>query len=636
MSELERTVFYDRHVALGAKMVEFGGWDMPVFYPAGIVKEHLATRKTAGLFDVSHMGRFILRGTGALPFLQHVLTNNAAALEVGEAQYTIIPDENGGAVDDAYLYRFVEDEYLLVVNAANRHKDWDHFQKILPSFSDVELIDQTRDMVMLALQGPESREILGRLVNRGPLPEPMRNALSVAFINGNEVKLSRTGYTGEPICFEIFADRDYGPALWDSLLENGAVPAGLGARDTLRLEAALPLYGHEFGLDPDGAVIPILACPLARFAVSFSELKGDFIGREALAGQYRALQAIITRDFSDIGALPRMIRPVAMTGRGVARAEAKVFKDGRPVGFVTSGTTVPAWVFEGEGLDSVRTDQHMIRAIGLALIDSDILDDEPIEVEIRRKMVPAVVAPYHLRGNGPPLARPIIYGRELPTPEPDPGATPHKVRRLLDRAAANTMWRRQECINLIPSEMTMSPMTRLLSVMDPAHRYAEHRKSDAFYEADIFYYQGTEFIGEVERLLEEEMKKYLGCEEVETRLISGQMANTAVFSAMVDYINRTDRRSEPRRIRRVMNHHLGRGGHLSAQPMGALRDFVARDPQTEKPAVVNFPVLPENLVQNRSARHPGMAGPLSPRTDHFWKKHGPAQGTRGRDTPFSG
>jgi len=129
MSELLRTVFYDRHVALGAKMVEFVGWEMPIFYPTGIVQEHLATRKEAGIFDVSHMGRFIIRGAGTLKFLQHVLSNNAEALDIREvgAQYTIIPNKTGGAVDDSYLYRFVEDEYLLVVNGANRKKDWDHF-----------------------------------------------------------------------------------------------------------------------------------------------------------------------------------------------------------------------------------------------------------------------------------------------------------------------------------------------------------------------------------------------------------------------------------------------------------------------------------------------------------------------------
>jgi aminomethyltransferase len=169
-----------------------------------------------------------------------------------------------------------------------------------------------------------------------------------------------------------------------------------------------------------------------------------------------------------------------------------------------------------------------------------------------------------------------------------------KIARLVEQSAENTRWRQEECINLIPSEMTTSPLVRLLSVMDPAFRYAEHRESKAFYEAEVFYYQGTDFIGEVEALLEAELRTFLGCAEVETRVISGQMANATVFSAMVDYLNRADRRSEQRRIRQVMNNHLGKGGHLSAQPMGALRDFVARDPKTERPAVINFPVLAGN------------------------------------------
>ena len=137
-------------------------------------------------------------------------------------------------------------------------------------------------------------------------------------------------------------------------------------------------------------------------------------------------------------------------------------------------------------------------------------------------------------------------------------------------------------------------MTRMLSIMDPSGRYAEHKPMKAFSEAEVFYYQGTDFIAEVEKLLEEELRLYLGCQDVETRLISGQMANAAVFSAMVDYLNINNRKNEQRRIGRVLNHHIMRGGHLSAQPMGALRDFVARDPVTERPAVVNFPVLPDN------------------------------------------
>ncbi len=595
MKGLLRTVFYDRHVALGAKIVEFVGWEMPIFYPTGIVDEHLATRKRAGLFDVSHMGRFIIRGAGALKFLQHVLTNNAEALDIREtgAQYTMIPNETGGAVDDAYLYRFVEDEYLLVVNGANREKDWNHFQSLLKNFDDVELTDRTKEIAMLAFQGPMTRHVMEDIVDSG-LPEPMRNAVSIVTISGAEVRVSRTGYTGEPVCFELFANRADGPMLWDLLVEKGATPIGLGARDTLRLEAALPLYGHELGEDPEGKEIPIFSCPLAKFAVSFSPLKGEFLGRQELARQHEAFKKIVSRDYSLIHDLPRVSQPIAVAGRGIAREGAKVFKEDGHVGFVTSGTMIPMWGVEGKGLGSVQTDQHQLRSICLGYIDSDIVEDEKLSIEIRGKAVDAVVVPYHMRGDAPPYARPIIFDHELPEEELPGGDVPTKVRRLLEKTAENTLWRQRECINLIPSEMTASPMTRLLSVMDPAFRYAEHKKAKAFYEAEIFYYQGTEFISEVERRLEDEMKEFLGCDNVEARLISGQMANTAVFSAMVDYINRADRKVEPRRIRRVMNSHIGKGGHLSAQPMGALKDFVARDPRTERPAVTNFPVLADN------------------------------------------
>ena len=159
MEQNLRTIFYDRHVDLGAQMVEFGGWDMPVQYSQGIIQEHLNTRKHAGVFDVSHMGRFIVGGKDALPFLQHVLSNNAAALELEEGQYTMIPNERGGAIDDAYLYRFKEDEYLLVVNAANREKNWQYFQEVLPKFGQVELVDRTQELVMLSLQGPMAKKI---------------------------------------------------------------------------------------------------------------------------------------------------------------------------------------------------------------------------------------------------------------------------------------------------------------------------------------------------------------------------------------------------------------------------------------------------------------------------------------------
>lgn len=592
MEKSRRTPLYDRHCALGAHMVEFGGWEMPIQYPQGIVQEHLLTRKTAGLFDVSHMARFIVRGKDAKAFLQHILTNNAEALDGHEAgaQYTFIPNASGGAVDDAYLYRFEENAHVLVVNAANLDKDWDVLRAASQAFPDVALTDRTEEIAMLALQGPRSRDILAAVVESGALPEPLRNAAGVVTIQGRDVRVARTGYTGEPVCFELFVPAEIAPELWDRLLEEGASPVGLGARDTLRLEAGLPLYGHELGIDPDGNEIPIMACPLARFAVSFSPLKGDYVGRKALLHQFEARARILTRDFSRIQDLPRLIRPVAVTGRGVARDGARVFRGEKLVGYVTSGTMVPYWKTTGEGLESTQLDEHALRALCLAYIDADVLEDEELSIEVRGRQLEAVLVPYHLRNDAPPFARPIVAG-EAPSP-----AAPAKpsVKALLEETVTNTKWRQEACINLIPSEMTASPMVRLLSIMDPSFRYAEHRKVRAFYDADVFYYQGTDFIARVERLLEKEWIDYLGCTEVETRLISGQMANTAVFSAMMQYLNRDDPRREPVRIAPVMHHHIAKGGHLSSQPMGALRDFVGRDPRTERPAVVPFPVLPEN------------------------------------------
>ena len=341
-------------------------------------------------------------------------------------------------------------------------------------------------------------------------------------------------------------------------------------------------------------------------AVSFSPLKGEFVGRQALARQQAAYGRILARDFSDLAALPRRVVPLAVLGRGIARQGDAVLREGEPAGWVTSGTAVPYWGVAGQGVLQAQTDEHKLRAIALAYLDSRVVEDDVVTVDVRGTPVAAAVAPYHLRSDAPPAARVIVYGREAEAAEaeaaeaeaaaagPPAGEPPAKVGRLLQRALDNHRWRQTECINLIPSEMTASPLVRLLATTDPSFRYAEHKKTEAFYEADVFYYQGTAFIYEVERLLEQEMRVFLGCPEVETRLISGQMANMAVYSAVVDYINRADRKAEPRRIRMVMNNHIGKGGHLSHQPMGALKDFVARDPRTELPAVVNFPVLPGN------------------------------------------
>ncbi len=596
MNELKRTVLYDCHVRLGAQMVPFGGWDMPVIYGSGILAEHLATRKGAGLFDVSHMGRFVFRGSRALEFLQYALTNNAEALDTPDkgAQYTLIPTAAGTAVDDAYLYRFVADEYLLVVNAGNRDKDWRHFQSLLNDFDNVELVDRSDDLAMVSVQGPASRRMVSDIIQAGRLPEPARNALNTVTVADAAVLLARTGYTGEPLGFELFIPTGAAAAIWNLLVEKGATPVGLGARDTLRLEAALPLYGHELGMDPDGREIPIFACPLAKFGVSFSSLKGDFMGRQALLRQHDAFQKILFRDFSSMADLPRMIRPLVLAGRGIARQGARIFDGDRQVGTITSGTMVPYWEFEGQNVHAGPSDRNGRRSICLAYLDSDILNEKPLTVEIRGKPVSAMAVPFHMRSESPPYTRPILYdhGREINPVASDTTRT--DALRLLNMATANHRWRQQACINLIPSEMTASPLVRMLSITDPSFRYAEHRKLKAYYDAEVFYYQGCDFIDAVEAMLVEEMKRYFGCSEVENRTISGQMANTAVYSAMLDYINRADRKREPRRMRKVMNNHIGKGGHLSAQPMGALRDFVARDPVTERPAVVNFPVEAHN------------------------------------------
>ncbi len=596
MDTLQRTVLYERHIAHGAKMVNFGGYEMPVMYENGILKEHLATRKKAGLFDVSHMGRFIIRGLKALDFLQHVLTNNAQALDKPEtgSQYTFIASQTGGAIDDSYLYRFFDDEYMIVVNAANRGKDWDHLQAQLNTFGGVEMTDRSDDIAMIALQGPASRGILKELIQSGRLPEPVRNAVSIATIDDATVRIARTGYTGEPLGFEMFIESDRAPMLWDLLVAKGAAPVGLGARDTLRLEAGLPLYGHELGDDTGGREIPIFACPLAKFSVSFSKLKGNFVGCEELRKQHDAFKKFLYRDFSGIQNLPRMIFSVALAGRGIARQGDKVYKDEQNVGDVTSGTMIPFWQFEGSGLTATQANQSQKRSICLAYLDSDILIDDELTIEIRGKRVKAVVVPHHMRGESPPYARPILFDHKRDQRQFKIDTRKSEAVNLLKNAIVNSLWRQKECINLIPSEMTASPLVRLLSIMDPSFRYAEHKKVKAFYDAEVFYYQGAGFIDEVEALLVKELKEFLGCAEVETRTISGQMANTAVFSAMLDYINRADRKREPRRIRKVMTNHIGKGGHLSSQPMGALKDYVARDPLTERPAVVNFPVLAEN------------------------------------------
>ncbi|OGF44703.1 MAG: glycine cleavage system protein T [Candidatus Firestonebacteria bacterium RIFOXYC2_FULL_39_67] len=595
MSELLKTVFFDKHIAANATMTDFGGWNMPLNYPRGILEEHLITRKNAGLFDVSHMGRFVIRGKNSLLFLQHVLTNNAAALDINQAQYTIIQNSNGGAIDDAYLYKFAPTEYILVVNAGNQLRVWEHLSHTAKRYSSaVEFEDRSIEIAMLSLQGPKSKTILSSLLEGGRIPDPVKNAMSSITIKGSKILIARTGYTGEPLGFELFIAREDALKVWDALIEKEAIPVGLGARDTLRLESGLPLYGHELGVDLEGKEIPIFAVPLSKFAVSFSPLKENFLGKEALLKQFEAQKKIIKKDYSAINDLPKHILPFAIIGRGIARQGFKVYKGEKAVGYVTSGTMIPYFKTTGEGLATGISEERGMRAIGLALLDSDISEGDNIQVDIRGVKADGIIVKWHLRTDAPPYARPILAEHTALVKPLSENTYKEKTENLLEKAFNNTVWRQKECINLIPSEQTHSPATRLLSVMDSSFRYAEHKKVRSFYDTEVFYYQGTDFIAEVENLLAAEFRKYLGCKNVETRTVSGQMANTAVFAAMLDFVNRDNRKAEPRRLKNVMNNHIIKGGHLSAQPMGALNNFIQIDPVTERPSVINFPTLPGN------------------------------------------
>ncbi len=593
MSDLKRTCLYQTHVDAGATMVDFGGWNMPVQYPSGIVSEHLYTRHHCSLFDVSHMGRLIVEGPERVKFLQHVLTSNVLALRLNQAQYCIIPNENGGAIDDAYLYRFEEERFLLVVNAANIDKDLNYLKEQIKSY-DCTIKNISDEWASIAVQGPKSKEMLTILSGGVQVTEPMRNALNSLELEGHFVHISKTGYTGEPLGYEVLVKTEDAKWLWNRLIELGAKPAGLGARDTLRLEAGLPLYGHEFGVDASGKEIPIFAVPVGKVAVSFTPQKGDYIGRKALEKQSECLKRIREENFSDLTDLPRRLVPIALTDRGVMRAGMAVYKDGKHIGWLTSGTMVPYYLAEGQGITSHYTDETAKRAIGLAYLDSDIKTDDVVEVDIRGKRLKAVIVKEHMRVDSPPYARPIIYCK----PEDEETKIDTDRRKmaldLIKLSLDNHLWRQKKCINLIPSENSTSKAVQLLCQSDPTFRYAEHKKSLSFNNEDIFYYQGTKFIDQVEQMLVEQMRQYLGCTEVETRVISGQMANTAVFSALMDWKNRYNRRVDAQRLGYIMHNHILKGGHLSAQPMGALHDYAAIDPVTEKRAVVAFPVCADN------------------------------------------
>ena len=391
MSELKRTPLYDAHVAAGATMVDFGGWEMPIQYPAGIVTEHLYDRKHCGIFDVSHMGRLIVEGPERVAFLQRVLSSNVAALAPGRAQYCIIPTESGGAVDDAYLYMFEKDRYLLIVNASNTDKDLAHFAKYLPEF-DCSITNITDTYSSIAVQGPDSEAILRVLSGGAEITGPKKNDLNELDMEGHTVRVSKTGYTGDPTGWEMFIDAEDVTWLWNRLIELGARPTGLGARDTLRLEAGLPLYGHEMGEDHAGDEMPVFAVSLARFAVSFKEEKGDFVARDLLLKQ------------KEQGTAKKVV-PVALVDRGVMRAGMDVYRDGVHVGWVTSGTMVPYYHFDENGNILETTGK---RSIGFAYIDSSVSLDDIVEIDVRGKRLKAKVVFQHMDQKNPPYGRAII------------------------------------------------------------------------------------------------------------------------------------------------------------------------------------------------------------------------------------
>ena len=409
MSELKRTVLYNAHVAAGATMVDFGGWEMPIQYPSGIVAEHLYTRKCCGIFDVSHMGRLLIEGPDRVKFLQHVLSSNVNALELNKAQYCIIPNENGGAVDDAYLYQFSEERFLLVVNASNTDKDLAWFEPIIKDY-DCRIRNVTGETISIAVQGPESGKMLAKLAGVEEVTKPARNNLSILDMEGHKVWVARTGYTGEPIGYEIFMKNEDADWAWNRLMELGAKPAGLGARDTLRMEAMLPLYGDEMGIDEEGKEMPIFALALARFAVSFDESKGDFIGRKALEKQAAAQTAFREKrgTAQDLIDLPRRIRPIALMDRGVMRHGMEIYRNGEKIGYVTSATMIPYYETEGEGLDAKLLEKTGKRAIGIAYITSDVPTGGEVEVDVRGKRLKAVIPLKHVANNQPPYVIPVL------------------------------------------------------------------------------------------------------------------------------------------------------------------------------------------------------------------------------------
>lgn len=344
------------HRQLGARMVDFGGWDMPVQY-SGVINEHLTVRSAAGLFDVSHMGEIEVSGAQAFDFLQYATTNDVSKLVDGQVQYTAMCYESGCVVDDLTLYRFAADRYLLCVNASNTDKDFAWVEDLLKAsdFSDVTLVNRSDEYAQLALQGPKSVEILAKLTD-ADLDAITFYHFAEGEVAGIKTIISRTGYTGED-GFELYCPDAEGVNLWDELMKAGEpaglLPIGLGARDTLRLEKAYALYGHEITAE----IMPIEA----RLAWITKLQKGPFVGRDAM------LKAKET-------GLKRKLIGLTLLASGVPREGYTVVCEGQEVGYVTSGTMSPS----------------LKNGIALALVDAAVADsDKPLEIAIRKRQIAA-------------------------------------------------------------------------------------------------------------------------------------------------------------------------------------------------------------------------------------------------------
>ena len=346
---IQKTALYKSHIALNAKMVPFCGFEMPICYSNGIQSEYFAVRNNVGIFDVSHMGEFFITGPNALQFLQKVTINDVRKLKVGQAQYSAMCYVDGGIVDDLILYR-KSNGYLMVVNAANIEKDYDWLSQYVTS--DTHLENISRDISLIALQGPRSREILSKLTDVN-LEMPFYT-FKEGDVSGFSVMVSRTGYTGE-LGFEIYASEEAVISIWNDLIKAGAQPAGLAARDILRMEMAYCLYGNDI----DDKTNPIEAGLSWITALD----KEKFIGFER-----------IQQEKSE-GSKRRLVS-FTMEERGIPRSGYEVYAEGNNVGFVTSGTQSP----------SLKT------GIGLAYIDTPFnKTGQQISIRIRNKHLGAVI-----------------------------------------------------------------------------------------------------------------------------------------------------------------------------------------------------------------------------------------------------